>query len=186
MICTCIWFIGNTSQNIIEHHVTLRCMHFITHHECQSMTNSCNFHCTKPINIQVLITRKKKKKILFSMCLLPPGKKKHLLMFGTSPSLFSAVAIKHANWLWHYMAPIRTSFLMHQYIALETLEQAVQEINISIKSNHRQHFTAIDEVARSFCVLHLSIWKSLKAHLASWNALGITALSVQITRKILM
>jgi len=75
---------------------------------------------------------------------------------------------------------------MHQYVALETFFQAVQEINIYINSNHRQHFTLIDEVARSFCVLHLSIWKSPKAYLASWNTLRIATLSVQITRKVLM
>lgn len=73
-------------------------------------------------------------------------------MCSIIPSLIPTVAIKHASKHWHYIVLLSTLILMHQYVALETFSQAVQEINISIKNNHRQHFTLIGEIARSFCV----------------------------------
>lgn len=70
-------------------------------------------------------------------------------MFNTIPSLISSVTIRP----WHYIALISTLFLMHPYDALEAFFQAVQEMTFNGDVNHRQHFTLIDEIPRSFRVL---------------------------------
>lgn len=139
---------------------------------CFSLTNSFSFHCTKSINIGVAIT--KKRYYFLHVC------------FFTEKSGSECSTLSPA---WSNLqtdsdtALLCTFFLRYQYVTRETFFWAVEEITFIGDINHRQHFTLIDEIARQFCVLHLIIWKSPKAILASWNTLGITTLSVQITRK---
>lgn len=152
---------------------------YACHYSSFSLTKSFSFHCTKSINIRTVIIRKRH--YFLHSCFFT--EKKVVLMSNTTPSLISTVTIKPANWQWHYIALLSAFFLMYQCVTLERFFWAVQESTFNGDVNHRQHFTLIDEIARQFCVLHLTIWTSPKAILASWNTLGITTLSVQITRK---
>lgn len=151
---------------------------YACHYSSFSLTNSFSFHCTKSINIGAVITRK--------------------IHYFLHSCFFTE---KSSSGVQHYPQPdlhcdyqtCKPTVALHctaQYFLFNVpichtwnIFWAVQESTFNGDVNHRQHFTLIDEIARQFCALHLIIWMSPKAILASWNTLGITTLSVQITRK---